>query len=89
MAKYFSKLRALREARGLRQLDLVIATRLSPATIWNAEHRDSICKKTRKKIAKALKVSVEDLWPNDPHEAQDRASFSSELSAIQLSAKGR
>jgi len=85
MAKYFSKLRALREQRGLRQFDLCVLTRLSPATIWNAEHRDSISLKTRKKIAKALKVSVEDLWPNDSHEAQGRGV---DLPAIQLSVKG-
>jgi transcriptional regulator with XRE-family HTH domain len=62
MGKYFSKLRALREQRGLRQLDIVIATRLSPATVWAAEHGDSICKESRIKIAKALGVSPEDLW---------------------------
>lgn len=67
MAKYFSKLRALREQRGLRQLDIVIATRLSPANVWAAEHGDSICKESRIKIAKALGVSPEDLW-GESHE---------------------
>lgn len=57
-----SKLRDFREARGLRQLDLVIKTRLCPATIWHAESGGSVCKETRSKIAKALKVSVKDLW---------------------------
>lgn len=65
MGKYFSRLRALREQRGLRQLDLAIITRLSPATVWQAEHGDSICKETRIKIAKALGVSPEDLWGGD------------------------
>jgi hypothetical protein len=37
MRKAFSRLRALRESRDIRQLDLVIRTGLSPATIWRAE----------------------------------------------------
>jgi len=89
MAKHFSRLRSLREARGLRQLDLVIATGLSPATIWIAEHGDSISLKTRKKIAKVLKVSVEDLWPQDSHEAKGRTGFPPDLPAIELSASAK
>ena len=65
MSNRFSRLRSLREARGLRQLDLVISTGLSPATIWLAEHGDSICKNTRKKIARVLGVKLEEIWPQD------------------------
>jgi len=61
MVKNFSKLRRLRESRGLRQIDLVFQTGLSPATIWHADKGDTIAQETRSKIAKALKVSVEDL----------------------------
>jgi len=86
MAKHFSRLRSLREARGLRQIDVVFLTHLSPATIWIAEHGDSISLKTRKKIAKVLKVRPEDIWPDNSHEAQGRGA---DLPGIQLSASAK
>jgi transcriptional regulator with XRE-family HTH domain len=87
IGKPLSKLRSLREQRGLRQFDLCVLARLSSATIWHAEHNDSICKKTRQKIAKALKVSVKDLWPDDSHEAKGRTGFPSEPGMSQPAAR--
>lgn len=89
MGKNFSRLRTLRKAKGLRQLDLVIATGLSPATIWIAEHGDSISLKTRKKIAKVLKVRPEDIWPDDSKKNSDKSSAGAYLEPVQFSAKGK
>lgn len=68
-----SRLRDTREAQGLRQLDLVIKTKLCPTTIWHAESGGSVCKQSRAKIARVLKVSVKDLWPEDSHEQKNCA----------------
>jgi len=71
MVKHFSKLRQLRESRGLRQIDLVIQTGLSPATIWHADKDDTIADETRAKIAKVLKVSIQELWPENSREQKN------------------
>lgn len=58
-----SKMRMLRESRGLRQFDLAVLTHLSPATVWAAEKRgDTVSDQTRKRIADALGAPVESLF---------------------------
>ena len=56
------RMRILRKARALRQLDLALSAGLSQATIWNAEHGLEISRSTKQKIAAALGVRVNDLF---------------------------
>jgi transcriptional regulator with XRE-family HTH domain len=57
-----SKMRMLRESRGLSQFSLCILTRLSPGTIGTAERTGSVSKTTRQRIAAALGVPSEALF---------------------------
>jgi transcriptional regulator with XRE-family HTH domain len=68
MRKPFSRLRALRESRDIRQLDLVIRTGLSPATVWRAEQPGGggVSEESRLRIAQCLGVPASEIFgPED------------------------
>ena len=73
MRKTFSRLRALRESRDIRQLDLAIRSGLSPATVWRAEQPGGggISDQTKLRIAQCLGVSPAEIF-DQPDSRQSR-----------------
>jgi transcriptional regulator with XRE-family HTH domain len=73
MRKTFSRLRALRESRDLRQLDVCIRTGLSPATVWRAEQPGGggVSEQSRLRIAQCLGVSPSEIF-DQPDSRQSR-----------------
>lgn len=68
MKRPYSKVRAIRESRGLRQIDLVILTGLSLGTIGHFDKGNRVSLTSVQKIARALGVQPGDLTdqPDQP-----------------------
>ncbi len=64
--KRMSTLRAARERRGLRLIDLATLCDVGMATVWNLEngYEQRASKKTKEKIAAGLGMKEEELFPS-------------------------
>jgi putative transcriptional regulator len=61
-----NRLRELRTERGWQQAKLAVIAGVSPATVGNIERYGyPASPKLRARIAKALHVKVEDIWPRE------------------------
>ena len=67
-------IRALRRERGLTQLDLAMAAEVTPATIYRLERGDRSSDATRRRVARALGVPVEELSVHNDDSATAGAS---------------
>jgi transcriptional regulator with XRE-family HTH domain len=56
-----SKLRKLRESRGLRQIDVAMKAGICPTTYWHMERGDRASSLVQLKVCQALGVNLSDL----------------------------
>jgi len=61
-----SPMRALRESRALRQLDIAILAGISPSTVFAAERHGCVSKTSQRKIARVLGVEPAALFGEAP-----------------------
>lgn len=60
-----SPMRALRESRALRQLDIAILAGISPSTVFAAERHGCVSRTSQKKIARVLGVEPTALFGDE------------------------